>query len=72
MLRMFIHSTRGNIALLFALLLPVILGAVGLAVDVANLMNVKTQLQNAADVGVLVASREGASEAQRRICLTTI
>lgn len=66
MLRMFIHSTRGNIALLFALLLPVILGAVGLAVDVANLMNVKTQLQNAADVGVLVASREGASEAQRR------
>jgi Flp pilus assembly protein TadG len=66
MLRLFIRSTRGNVALLFALLLPMILGAVGLAVDVANLLNVKTQLQNAADVGVLVASREGASESQRR------
>ena len=66
MLRLFIRSTRGNVALLFALLLPMILGAVGLAVDVANLLNVKTQLQNAADVGVLVASREGASDSQRR------
>jgi Flp pilus assembly protein TadG len=43
-----------------------VLGALGLAIDVANLLNVKTQLQNAADVGVLVASREGASESQRR------
>lgn len=53
--------------MMFAGVLPVMLGAIGMAVDTANLLNVKTQLQNAADVGVLVASREGASDGQRKI-----
>lgn len=66
MIRSFLRSTNGNFALIFAGVLPVMLGAVGLAVDTANLLNVKTQLQNAADVGVLVASREGATEGQRK------
>jgi Flp pilus assembly protein TadG len=65
MFRSFLRSTTGNFALMFALLLPALMGSVGLAVDVAHIMNVKTHLQNAADVGVLVASREGASEGQR-------
>lgn len=62
MLRSFLRSDSGNFAIMFAGALPVLLGAVGLAVDTANLHNIKTQLQNAADVGVLVASREGASD----------
>ena len=66
MLRSFLRSTSGNFAMMFAGVLPVMLGTVGLAVDTANLLNVKTQLQNAADIGVLVASREGATEAQRK------
>jgi len=70
MIRSFLRSTSGNFAMLFAGVLPVMLGAVGLAVDTANLLNVKTQLQNAADVGVLVASREGATEGQRKNLFT--
>lgn len=66
MLRSFLRSRSGNFAMMFAGMLPVMLGTVGLAVDTANLLNVKTQLQNAADIGVLVASREGATEGQRR------
>lgn len=66
MLRSFLRSTSGNFAMMFAGALPVMLGTIGLAVDTANLLNVKTQLQNAADIGVLVASREGATEAQRK------
>ncbi|NMG39014.1 hypothetical protein GRZ55_07150 [Chelativorans sp. ZYF759] len=70
MLRSFLRSTSGNFAMMFAGVLPVMLGAVGMAVDTANLMNVKAQLQNAADVGVLVASREGATQTQRRNLFT--
>ena len=70
MIRSFLRSTSGNFAMMFAGVLPVMLGAIGMAVDTANLLNVKTQLQNAADVGVLVASREGATEAQRRNLFT--
>lgn len=66
MLRTFLRSEGGNFAIMFAGLLPVVLGAVGMAVDTANLINVKAQLQNAADAGVLVASREGASLSQRK------
>jgi len=70
MIRSFLRSTRGNFAMMFAGVLPVMLAAIGMAVDTANLLNVKTQLQNAADVGVLVASREGATESQRKSLFT--
>jgi len=65
MLRAFLRSTSGNFAVVFAVALPAIMASVGLAVDYANLTDVKTRLQSAADAGVQAASREGASEAQR-------
>jgi Flp pilus assembly protein TadG len=65
MLKAFLRSTSGNFAMALAIVLPVILGSVGLAVDYAHLLNIKSRLQNAADVGVLVASREAASDARR-------
>ncbi len=43
--------------MMFAMLLPVLLGSVGLAADVASMMRAHSQLQNAADAAVLAASR---------------
>lgn len=53
----FWQSTSGNFAIMFAILLPVLLAAVGLALDVANLSKAKSDLQNALDSAVLAASR---------------
>lgn len=56
-LKRFWQSKSGNFALMFAILLPVLLASVGLALDVANLMKAKSDLQNALDSAVLAASR---------------
>lgn len=53
----FWQSTSGNFAIMFSILLPVLLAAVGLALDVANLSKAKSDLQNALDSAVLAASR---------------
>jgi Flp pilus assembly protein TadG len=50
-------SKSGNFAIMFAILLPVLLAAVGFALDVANLMKARSDLQNALDSAVLAASR---------------
>lgn len=55
--RAFRRSESGNFSMLFALLLPVTLGAVGVAVDVATLTAAQSRMQNAADAAVLAASR---------------
>lgn len=57
MFRRFCQSTSGNFAIMFALLLPVLLAAVGLALDLTNLMKARSDLQNALDSAVLAASR---------------
>lgn len=57
MFKRFWQSTGGNFAIIFAILLPVLLAAVGLALDVANLSKAKSDLQNALDSAVLAASR---------------
>jgi uncharacterized membrane protein len=49
---------RGAVALLVGLLLPVLLGAVGLALDSGHLYLTRTELQNAADACALAASYE--------------
>lgn len=57
MLKRFWQSTSGNFALMFAIVLPAVLGGVGLALDISNLMAAKSNLQNALDSAVLAASR---------------
>lgn len=53
----FLKSTDGNFAMMFAVLLPVTLGAVGVAVDFASMSRAHSKLQNAVDSAVLAASR---------------
>jgi hypothetical protein len=50
------HRQRGSIALLYALLLPVMIGCVGLALDLGLLYLRATQLQNAADSIAIAAA----------------
>src|SRR5438874_1824345 len=49
---------QGNIAVMFALMLPMILGFMALAVDLGHLWLVKNQLQNAADAASLSGIRD--------------
>lgn len=56
-LRQFAQCRRGNFAMMFAVTLPVFLGAVGLAVDYSTMVKAKTKLQAALDSAVLAASR---------------
>ncbi|MBB1250227.1 TadE/TadG family type IV pilus assembly protein [Rhizobium sp. G21] len=53
--RLFIGSRRGNFALTAALVLPVLLGGVGLAFDMAAMVNQRTVLQNGLDTASLAA-----------------
>lgn len=57
MFKRFCTSTSGNFAIMFAILLPVLLAAVGLALDLTNMMKARSDLQNALDSAVLAASR---------------
>lgn len=50
------HRQRGAIALMYALLLPVLIGCVGLALDLGLLYLRTTQLQNAADSIAIAAT----------------
>lgn len=52
----FFGDTRGGITIVFALILPVILGLCALVVDIANLRWNQSQLQLAADSGALAAA----------------
>ena len=51
--------------MMFALMLPAILGAVGLAVDFASMTKAQSKLQNAVDAAVLAASRINDKAASR-------
>lgn len=54
----FLRSESGNFALFSALLVPVLFVAGSLAIDTANMMSMKTRLQNAAD-GAALATASG-------------
>jgi hypothetical protein len=51
-------NQRGAVAVLVALILIVLIGAAGLALDLGRLFVAKTELQNAADACALAAARE--------------
>lgn len=57
LLRNFLHSTGGNFASMTAIMLPVLLGVTGLAVDYGTMSKAHSKLQTAVDAAVLAASR---------------
>jgi Flp pilus assembly protein TadG len=57
-LRKLARETRGGIAVIFAISLPVLLGTLGLASDYAMMMKVETDLQKAADAAAMAGARE--------------
>jgi Flp pilus assembly protein TadG len=56
-LRAFLADQNGAIGIVIALLLPVLFGFAGLAVDIGHSYAVKSQLKNAADAGALRGAR---------------
>ena len=54
----FRDERSGAVALLFAVALPTVLGAVGLAVDYSSALNQRSAIQSAADAAALNAARE--------------
>lgn len=55
--RRFVADTKANFAMMFALVVPVVLVAIGTAVDVSTIVRSKTTMQSALDAAVLAASR---------------
>lgn len=55
-LRRLAHDRRGNFGLMTALILPVAMATVGIAMDVTQLMQVRSELQAAADSAALAAA----------------
>jgi Flp pilus assembly protein TadG len=59
MIRQFLmRAERGNIAIMFAMVLPLLLSGVGLAVDFAVFSMKQTTLQSAADMAALAGAKE--------------
>jgi len=54
--RSIMSDRSGNFGLMTALILPMLLGGAGLAIDTANLMVSKRQLQEATDAAALAVS----------------
>lgn len=63
--RNFAADRRGNFAMMFALVAPVLILAVGVAVDLSTLVRAKTTMQSALDSAVLAASRLRDADAPR-------
>ncbi|MGD0763642.1 MAG: pilus assembly protein TadG-related protein [Roseiarcus sp.] len=53
------RDRRGNVAMMYALALPVLMFAIGLAIDYTHAAQVRTQLNAAADAAVLAALTPG-------------
>ena len=56
--RRFFSDTSGNFGIMTAILLPVLLGFAGAGMELANVMQVKADLQNTADSAALAAATE--------------
>ncbi len=67
----FYRCERGNFAIMGAIMLPVLVGAAGLAVDYAALLNARSELQQATDAAVLAAAKDVRTNAQRRQAFET-
>lgn len=56
--RRFLADTSGNFGIMTAILLPVLLGVAGAGMELANVIQVKADLQNTADSAALAAATE--------------
>ncbi|MDA5633722.1 MULTISPECIES: vWA domain-containing protein [Rhizobium/Agrobacterium group] len=56
--RRFLTDTSGNFGIMTAILLPMLLGVAGAGLELANVMQVKADLQNTADSAALAAATE--------------
>jgi hypothetical protein len=54
----FLRNQSGSAAVVFGLVFPVLIGGAAAAIEFGMLVHRRTQLQNAADAGVLAAARE--------------
>jgi hypothetical protein len=61
LLKTALRDERGNIAVITAILLPVLLGSLGIAFETANWYYVQRGIQNAADSAVIAAATNGTS-----------
>lgn len=64
--RRFLRSRRAHMGMMTALLLPVMFGAVGLAIDVATMVRAQSKLQNSLDAALLASSRIRDQSSSRR------
>lgn len=56
--RRFLTDKSGNFGIMTAILLPVLLGFAGAGMELANVMQVKADMQNTADSAALAAATE--------------
>jgi Flp pilus assembly protein TadG len=59
----FARSARGNVAIMFALTMVPVVGAVGAAIDYSRVVDVRRELADALDGGVLAVSKARLSDA---------
>lgn len=57
----FARAERGNVAMIFALLLPVLMTSIGAAIDYSRAVNARSAMQAAADATALMISKEATS-----------
>src|SRR5688572_13983749 len=54
----FARAERGNVAMMFAVMLPVLLTAIGSAIDYSRAANARSAMQAAADATALMISKD--------------
>ena len=59
--RAFVRREHGNVAMIFALMLPVLLAAIGAAVDYSRAVNARSAMQAAVDATALMISKEASA-----------
>ncbi|MEZ5799436.1 MAG: TadE/TadG family type IV pilus assembly protein [Nitratireductor sp.] len=68
----FFSNKRGNFALTTAIVAPVLMGVVGLAVDFSIFYSQKSQMQEAADQAALAAVREAALQGWSKVTAESV
>jgi len=64
----FLKNKSGAVAVAFGLMIPVVIGAVGLSVDMSQAYLVKSRLSGALDAAALAAAAGGADNEAFRSC----
>ena len=64
-------SQKGSVSVIIALLLPVLLGCVGMALDIGNLVFTKTRLRNAIDAAVCAGAMQLPNQSQAMATATS-